>query len=183
MTVAAVFFLVTVDAAQTEQVDMLLVVKSDHRPLFVWRHPDLLVRDRDHRVRDTDDIGRVHTRSGQRLAGGGQVTYNALGIVTPLTVTGKALTMVSAFQTGLTKVFRVLLAAVAFSAGGNPPGRTVMVTGFAALTHLSHISVKLMVKVNRLIEVGYFINDKRIGSLAHVMFGVGGRHHQGRTRF
>ena len=159
MTVAAVLFLMAVHTGQAEQVNMLLVMKSDHRALFIRRHPDLLFRGGDHRVSGADNIGRVIAGSRHRLAGSGQVAQNALGVVAPFTVTGETLTVICAFQTWLTQVLRVLLTSVTLRAGRNMSRWAVMVTGFTAASHLGHVGMKFMVKFHRLVKVGDFIDN------------------------
>jgi hypothetical protein len=57
-----------------------------------------------------------------------------------------------------------------------------MVTGFATLAHLGHVGVKFMVKVDRLVKVGNFIDYERIWSFTDIMFGVRHRHQNCRTR-
>ncbi len=103
--------------------------------------------------------------SGKRSARSGKVTDNTLGIMTPLTVTGKTLAVIGAFQRRLPEVFRVLFTAVAFGARGDVTRRAVMVTGLATLTHLSHISMKFVVEINRLIQVAQLADKKRVRSL------------------
>ncbi len=67
MAITAVFLFVTIHTAQSEKVDMLLVMKRYHRPLLIRSRVNLLVRDRYHRVRYTNNIGRVHGRVWQAL--------------------------------------------------------------------------------------------------------------------
>ena len=57
MAVTAVFLPVTVDTAEPEQVDMLLVLERDNRLLFVRRVVDFCHRLGDNRVGDTDNVG------------------------------------------------------------------------------------------------------------------------------
>ena len=86
----------------------------------------------------------------------------ALRVVTPLSVTGQALSMIGTFETGLPQVVGIRLAAVAFSAGRDVAGRAIVVTDAAAIVHFGHTRVPLVIEVDGLIGLNEFIDQKRI---------------------
>lgn len=145
-----------IDTTQPEQLNMLLVMKSYDRTLFVWRGVDLCFGSFDLRVREPHDIRSVRSRR-QFLSLGGKVADNALSVMAPFAVTAKALTMICSLQSRLAEIGFIAVRLVALFARRDLPRRTEVVAGAAVVSHLRHAGMQLMVKIHRLIKIGDLI--------------------------
>lgn len=97
VTVAAVFLLVTVNTAQSEQIDVFLMMKCHQWAGGVRCGPDPHLGDRYNRVGNTQNVRRVDTRGRKVDAVGGQVTDDTFGVMTPFPVTPHTLTVKGTF--------------------------------------------------------------------------------------
>lgn len=150
VAVATAFVLVATNAGKIEQVDVLLVVERDNRPLVVLGVIDFRFGGYDLWMRDTHNVSRIH-RSSHRLARLRQVADDTPGIVAPFEVTAHALPVVGALKCGLAKIVGTPFDAVTFPAGRNFPGRRIVVANGAAAAHLRHLGVRFMAELHRLV--------------------------------
>ena len=157
MAITAIFLLVTIDAPQSEKDNMLLMPESNYRPALQRRMIGSLFRHGDIRVGNPDDIGGINRLIRHQLTIGWEMTEDALGIMAPFAMTGKAMTVIGAFQAGLAKVVRIGFSAVAIFAWLYFIFWAIMVTGGALSSHLSHSGMQFMIEMHRLVEVGKFI--------------------------
>ena len=104
MAIATIFLLVTVDASETEEVDVLFVLKSNDRSLSVRRFINLLNRLGYNRVRFADDVGWVFDGGLHGTFDIRNMAEHAFGIVAPLAVTRETLTVIGAFEIGFFQI-------------------------------------------------------------------------------
>lgn len=149
---------------------MLLVIECHHGAGGVRCNIALFRWHRHHWVRDSHDIGGVFARGQHGFCIVGIVADDTLGVVAPLAVAAKALTVIGALEARLAEIVGISLAAVTFTAGRNLAGRAEMVAGFASLVHVRHLSVDLMIEMYGAVLINQFIEQERIGRLGNLMF-------------
>lgn len=98
MAVAAVFLFMAVNTAKSEEVDVFLMLEGDYRSLGVWGFVDFLDRFSYYRMLFADDVGRILNRRFHSAGGTGNMTKDALGVVTPFAVTRETLAMIGTFE-------------------------------------------------------------------------------------
>jgi hypothetical protein len=145
VTTAAVLFLVTVDAHQVEELDVLLVVKGDDGSFFIPGLIDPRFWFMNDRMVYTDYIGLIPDRRRQSATCLFHVADFTLRVVTPLPVTVHTLSVISPLQAGLSQVSSRGSGIVTFLAGRmGLVRRCVMVTECTAVSDLRHAGVKLV---------------------------------------
>jgi hypothetical protein len=87
MAVATVFIAMAVDTLETKEINVLFVLKGDNRRRLVRCVVDSRYGDVDHRVGSPEDIRGISAVCCQILTWQGKMTDEALGIMTPLSMT------------------------------------------------------------------------------------------------
>lgn len=79
---------------------------------------------------------------------------DTLGVVIPFSMASHALAVIGALESRLPEAYGTgRLVAMAFTTGGDPCGRTVMVACSATFAQANHLRVKLVVKADRFVQI------------------------------
>ncbi len=164
----AVVLAMAVNASEAEAVNVLLVTKDDLLPRH-WlgsRFVDLGIRLWNRRVHPADDVVfRRPCRGAARSSGAGlrRVAYAARGLVAPLTMAGHALPVIGRFEPRLSHVFLIGRHLVTTLARGMDGALgCVMMAHSAALRHLGHLRMSLVVERDGQIEVLKFVQVDQV---------------------
>ena len=153
VAVAAVFLFMTIDAAESKEVDVFFMLERYDWCTRIRSLVNLLDRFGDHRVRFADNVGRIFARVAHSAVDIGYMTQNTFRVVAPFTVARQTLAMICAFEVRFLEIGRFRTWAMAIRARRNNTFGAVVVTSRAVGTHLRHGGVHFVVEVYGLIQI------------------------------
>ena len=104
VAIAAILFLMAVDARKSESIDMFLMMEGHHRAVRIGSRVELCCWLQQYGMRPSHDIGRIGFRDNCPRRSNRKVTDLAPRIMAPLAMAREALPMIRPLQAGLTKV-------------------------------------------------------------------------------